>query len=62
MKTGEGTLLAEAGSVTSWLTLTANPFLSFVASVGTIILTGFLIYKAILDIKRHNDRENIQKP
>lgn len=35
----------------SWLTLDINPLLSAIASLFAIVLSGFLIYKTILDIK-----------
>lgn len=51
MNQTEGTILAWAGTGISFLTIEINPLLSAIASLATIVLSGFLIYKAILDIR-----------
>jgi hypothetical protein len=51
MTQGEGTAATWVSTAVGVLTLNVNPILSALASIFAIVLSGFLIYKAILDIR-----------
>lgn len=51
MTRGESVGATFLSTAISWLTLDINPLLSAIASLFAIVLSGFLIYKTILDIK-----------
>jgi hypothetical protein len=51
MTRGESVGATFLSTAISWMTLDINPWLSAIASLFAIVLSGFLIYKTILDIK-----------
>lgn len=55
MTQGEGTAATYVSTAVGVLTLNINPILSAVASIFAIVLSGFLIYKAILDIRHRKE-------
>jgi hypothetical protein len=55
MTQGEGTAATWISTAVGVLTLNVNPILSALASLLAIVLSGFLIYKAILDIQHRKE-------
>ena len=55
MTQGEGAAATYVSTAVGVLTLNINPILSAVASLFAIVLSGFLIYKAILDIRHRKE-------
>ena len=51
MTRGESVGASFLSTAISWATIDINPILSGIASVFAILLSGFLIYKTLLDIK-----------
>jgi hypothetical protein len=55
MTQGEGAAATWISTAVGVLTLNVNPILSALASLLAIVLSGFLIYKAILDIQHRKE-------